>query len=420
MKLLLKQVLVTDANSPHNGQQQDILIDNGFIIEIAQTIEVTDAQTIEQDGLQVSPGWVDLFSHFCDPGFEYKETLETGANAAASGGYTHVFTLPNTLPVVYSKTQVEYVVQKSKLLPVNLLPLGAITRNGEGKELAEMYDMLNSGAIAFSDGLNPVQTAGLFLKALQYVKAFDGVLIQLPIDKSIGQFGLMNEGITSTRLGLPGIPEIAEELLVARDLELAKYSNSKIHITGISTAKSVELVKKAKADGIQVTCSVTPYHLFFNDEDLSEYNTHLKVDPPLRNKADMMALRKAVEDNTIDCIASHHRPQDWDNKVCEFEYAKPGMIGLESCFKVLNTICPSLQTEQIVRLLSSNARMIFKLSPGTIQEGAPADITLFQRDTTADFTKKDIKSKSYNSAFIDKQLKGSVIGIINKEQLYLN
>ncbi len=420
MKLLLKQVIIADKNAPLNGRQKDILIENGIIIKIADAVSDHEARIIETESMQASPGWVDIFSHFCDPGFEYKETLESGTNAAAAGGYTNVFTLPNTLPVVYSKTQVEYIVQKSKTLPVNLLPLGAITKNAEGKELAEMYDMLNSGAIAFSDGLNPVQTSGLFLKALQYVKAFDGVLIQLPIDKSIGQFGLMNEGITSTLLGLPGIPEIAEELLVARDLELAKYTNSKVHFTGVSTAKSIELIANAKAAGVQVTCSVTPYHLFFNDEDLIDYNTDLKVDPPLRNKNDMMALRKAVENNLVDCIASHHRPQDWDNKVCEFEYAKPGMIGLESCFKVLNTICPSLSTEQLVDLLSTNARNIFKLPPATIQEGAFCDITLFSTQPPAVFSKTDIKSKSHNSAFIGKQLKGKVIGIINRQQLYLN
>jgi dihydroorotase len=420
MKLLLKQVIVADTNSPHNGQQKDILIDKGFITKISDKIDDSDAKIIEHPNMHASPGWVDTFSHFCDPGFEYKETLESGANAAAAGGYTTVFTLPNTLPVVYSKTQVEYIVQKSRSLPVRLMPLGAITKNGEGKELAEMYDMLNSGAVAFSDGLNPVQTAGLLLKALQYVKAFDGVLVQVPIDKSIGQFGLMNEGIMSTRLGLPGVPEIAEELLVARDLELAKYANSKLHITAVSTAKSIDLISKAKAAGIKVTCSVTPYHLFFNDEDLHDYDTNLKVDPPLRSKLDMLALRKAVEEGVVDCIASHHIPQDWDNKVCEFEYAKPGMIGLESCFMVLNTIFPSLKIEQVVRLLSGSARDIFKLSSSPIQAGSPVDITLFDRESTSEFSKENIKSKSVNSAFVGRQLKGRVIGIINQERLYLN
>ncbi len=397
-----------------------LLLPLGIITQIADDLHGNDARIVEHKGMQSSPGWVDIFSHFCDPGFEYKETLESGAIAAASGGYTNVFTLPNTLPVVYSKTQVEYVVQKSKYLPVNLWPLGAITKNAEGKELAEMYDMLSSGAVAFSDGINPVQTSGLFLKALQYVKAFDGVLLQVPVDKSIGQFGLMNEGITSTLMGLPGIPEIAEELQVARDLELAKYAGSKVHFTGVSTAKSVELIACAKQKGILVTCSVTPYHLFYNDEDLKNYNTNLKLDPPVRSRADMMALRKAVEDDIIDCIATHHRPQDWDNKVCEFEYAKPGMIGLESCFRVINQVCPALTDAQLIRLFSTNARNIFKLPPSILKEGAVADLTLFERSSIANFSLNDIKSKSKNSAFIGQQLKGSVIGIVNKEQVYLN
>ncbi len=420
MKLLLKQVIISDKHSPFNGQQKDILIENGLITSIANDIDQSDAQVVHQTNLLASPGWVDIFSHFCDPGFEYKETLESGAQAAAAGGYTTVFTLPNTQPVVYSKTQVEYVLQKSRTLPVRLLPLGAITRNAEGKELAEMYDMLNSGAVAFSDGINPVQTSGLLLKALQYVKAFNGVVIQLPVDRSIGNTGLMNEGITSTQMGLPGLPAIAEELLIARDIELANYAGSRLHVTGVSTARGLNLVTAAKQQGIAVTCSVTPYHLFFTDEDLTTYDTNLKVDPPLRSRKDMLALRQGLLDGTIDCIASHHRPQDWDNKVCEFEYAQPGMIGLESCFKVLNTICPELSAQQLTDLLSNNARQIFNLPQAVIKEGEAADITLFERETKAILTKASFKSRSVNSAFLQEELKGSVTGIVQNNQLYLN
>jgi dihydroorotase len=207
MKLLIKHALIADKFSPYNGLYKDILIENGSIREIEDVVAIEADSVIEDDGLTVSPGWVDIFSHFCDPGHEYKETLETGSYAAASGGYVHVFVVPNTNPVVSNKAQVEYVVQRSKSLPVKIYPLGAITRNAEGKDLAEMFDMRNSGAIAFTDGLHPVQTPGLFLKALQYVKAFEGLVMQLPIDTSIGSHGLMNEGVTSTRLGLQGIPE---------------------------------------------------------------------------------------------------------------------------------------------------------------------------------------------------------------------
>lgn len=420
MKLLLKQVTISDKLSPYNGLVKDILVIDGIIQKIDVSITDTDATVIEHKGIMVSPGWVDIFAHFNDPGLEYKETLESGANAAAAGGFTCVFVLPNTQPVIGNKATVEYIVQKSKSLPVNILPIGTISKNAEGKELSEMYDMHNSGAVAFSDGLLPVQTPGLFLKALQYVKAIDGVLIQLPIDKSVAKFGLINEGITSTRLGLPGIPAIAEELMVSRDIELAKYTGSKLHITGISTAKSLQLIKDAKEEGIQVTCSVTPHHLTFCDEDLAEYDTNLKTEPPLRSRQDMVALRQGVEEGVIDCITAHHLPQNADNKVCEFEYAAPGMIGLETSFAAINKVLPQLSAQQISDLLGNNARKIFSLKNSVIKENEAADLTIFERETTFVYNAASIKSKSRNSPFINKTLKGKVIGIVNKDNVYLN
>lgn len=420
MKLLLKQVTIVDISSPYNGLTKDILIENSIIEKIADSIIETNCKVIEGDQLLASNGWVDIFSHFNDPGFEYKETLETGADAAATGGFTHVFILPNTQPAINSKTAVEYVVQKSRYLPVNILPLGSISKNIEGKELSEMYDMHQSGAIAFSDGLQPVQTPGLLLKALQYVKAIDAVLIQVPVDKSISKFGLMNEGITSTRLGLPSIPSIAEELMVTRDIELAKYTGSKLHITGISTAKSLQIIKEAKENGVNITCSVTPYHLAFCDEDLADYDTNFKTDPPLRDRKDMIALRKGIEDGSIDCIASHHLPQNWDNKVCEFECASIGMIGLETVFPVINNIFPNISSARLADLLSNNARKIFSLDQPSIKENELADLTIFTKEGAFIYNEADIKSKSRNSPFIGKQLKGKVIGVINKDKVYLN
>ena len=419
MKLLLRQVTLSDKNSPHNGLVKDILIINGIIKSIENNINTADAQVINAENLFVSFGWVDVFAHFNDPGFEYKETLETGANAAAAGGFTHVFVLPNSQPVTDNKAAVEYIVQKSKALPVNIHPLGAVSKKTEGKEPAEMYDMHNSGAIAFSDGLRPVQSPGLLLKALQYVKAVDAVIIQLPVDESIAKAGLMNEGITSTQLGLPGIPSIGEELMISRDIELAKYTHSKLHITGISTAKGIAMVQSAKADGVQVSCSVTPNHLMFCDEDLLTYDTNLKVNPPLRNSADMMALRNAVETGIVDCIATHHLPQDWDSKNCEFEYAQPGTIGLETAFGIVNQLFTEMSTDKLVDLLSENARTIFFTNKNSIAEGEIADLTLFERDSEYNFDVKNIKSKSRNTAFTDKPLKGKVFGIINKDKVHL-
>jgi dihydroorotase len=419
MKILLKQVTIADLGSPYNGSVKDVLITNGIIEKIDDNIPEADEE-IQYEHACISPGWVDIFAHFSDPGYEYKETLETGAAAAVAGGYTQVFTLPNTNPFIHNKTQVEYIVQKSKPLSVHIHPLGAVTKSCEGRELAEMYDMYASGAIAFTDGINPVQSAGLMVKALQYVKAFDGVVIQMPVDKSIGQFGLMHEGIISTRLGLPGIPAMAEELMVARDIKLTRYADSKLHFTGVTTAKSLEYIKRAKDAGLQVTCSVTPYHLFFCDEDLQEYDTNLKVNPPLRSETDMMALREAVKNGLVDCIATHHLPQDWDSKTCEFEYAKNGMIGLQTAFAAIRTILPELTATGIAALFSVNARRIFNLPASTIAEEQPAEITLFNTNNGSTFTKEEIKSKSYNSAFINKFLKGKVIGIYTKGSLILN
>lgn len=399
---------------------KDILINNQHIEAIANDINEQADTIVEEANTIISNGWVDCFAHFCDPGFEYRETLETGAAAAVAGGFTQVFVLPNTNPVLHSKSQVEYVAQKTKSLPLHIHPLGAITKNIEGKDLAEMYDMQASGAIAFSDGLQPVQTPGLLLKALQYVKAFDGVVIQMPIDKSIGANGLMNEGIISTQLGLPGIPAIAEEIMVKRDIDLLRYTQSKLHITGISTANSLAFIKAAKAEGLQISCSVTPYHLFFCDEDLNDYNTHLKVNPPLRSKADMLALRSGIEDGTIDCIATHHIPQNWDSKVCEFEYAKNGMIGLQTVFAILNEAMPTLNNATLANILSNNATKLFTLPTTSITEGSIANCTLFTKEQHTLVVKENNKSKSFNTPFANQTLKGKVIGVFTKGSLHLN
>lgn len=421
MKVLIKQARIISTSSPINGQTKDILINNGIIVQISDSIGHAEAQVIEQPGLCVSIGWMDCFSHFADPGFEYRETLETGARAAAAGGFTDVMVLPNTNPVVHSKSQVEYIVHKTTPLAVNIHPIGAVSKNAEGKELAEMFDMHQSGAVAFGDGTNCIQSAGITLKALQYVKSFDGTVIQVPEDKSIGANGLMNEGIISTRLGLPGKPSIAEEILIARDIKLARYTESKLHFTGVSSAKSIEYIKRAKEGGIKVSCSVTAYHLFFTDSDIQGYDTNLKVNPPLRLSADRDALLAAVADGTIDCIASHHFPQNWDGKTCEFEYAKEGMVGLESLFGVLGIIgMAGLHLNQLIDMLSINPRRLFGLPVPEIKEGAVASLTLFNPDTEYIFDSSMIYSRSKNSAFVDKKLKGKVIGIINKGKVELN
>jgi len=421
MKVLIKQAQIVCSSSPLNGQLKDVFIDNGIITGIAGSINENADQVIEQQGMHVSTGWMDVFAHFCDPGFEYRETLSTGAAAAAAGGFTGVLVLPNTSPAIHSKSLVEYIVQTSKQLAVNIHPIGAVTKNAEGNELAEMYDMQQSGAVAFSDGINAIQNSGLLIKALQYIKTFNGIIIQIPDDKTIAPGGLMNEGIISTQLGLPGKPAMAEELIVARDIKLARYAGSQLHFTGVSSAKSLEYIKRAKETGIKITCSITPYHLFFCDEDLTDYDTNLKVNPPLRTSTDRDALRQGLLNGTIDCIASHHIPYNYDNKICEFEYAKNGMIGLESLFGVAwSMVNGEWSISSLIDKLSVTPRQLFGLPLPEIKEGVAANLTLFDPGAEYVFEENMVQSKSKNSAFIGKQLKGKVIGIVNKNQVVLN
>ena len=419
MTVLIKQARIIDPSSPYNETTQDILVESGIIKNIGNQLDTREGETFSGDDLHVSPGWVDIFANFSDPGYEFRETLESGSRAAAAGGFTDVFVIPNTKPVTDNKSQVEYLNRKSGTLPVSIHPIGAISKNAEGKDLAEMYDMRNSGAIAFSDGTNPVQSAGLLLKALQYVKAFDGVIIQIPDDKSVGANGLVHEGIISTRLGLAGKPMMAEELLVARDIKLARYTESKLHFTGVTSPRSLDYIKRAKEAGLQVTCSVTPYHLFFTDEDLKDYDTNLKVYPPLRSVAEQTFLLSAVADGTIDCIATHHMPQEYDSKVLEFEYAKNGMTGLETCYPVLKTILPAISESHWLELLCINPRKIFGLEQPVINKNEKACFTLFSPKGKTNIGAGDFYSKSVNTPFAGKELNGAVYGTVQQDNFFL-
>jgi dihydroorotase len=418
MNVLLKKATIISPAAVNHLQVKDILIIDGIIKQIADEIPGEGAQVISGNGLHVSAGWIDIFADFSEPGNEQKETLETGAKAAAAGGFTQVMIMPNTTPAVSSKAQVEFINQRANDLPVTLHAIGSVTKNIEGKELAEMYDMHASGAVAFSDGRNSVQQSGILLKALQYVAAKDAVLIQVPDDKSISDGGFINEGIISTRLGLQGKPAIAEELMIARDLELLKYTNSKLHITGISTAKGVELIAAAKKAGLNVTCSVTPYHLYFSDEDMECYDTNLKVNPPLRIRTDVQALRDGLKNGMIDGIASHHTPQHWDDKVCEFEYAKNGMIGLQTLYGTVSEFTADVTA--FVQLVTENPVQIFGLASQKVEEGAAASLTIFEPASEYIFEESMILSKSKNSPFVGKKMKGKVVGIIHKNKVVIN
>jgi dihydroorotase len=415
MKVLLQNARIICPGHPFHEQKRDFLITDGFISRISESITESADEVISHDNLHVSLGWMDIFAHFNDPGNEYREDLISGTNAARVGGFTDVMAAPNTHPAVSSRTQVEYFIKRSASLPVAIHPIACVSRDHSGKELAEMYDLKDSGAAAFSDGLYPVQDPGMLLKALQYIIPINGTLIQIPINKSIQSSGLMHEGIMSTKLGLPGKPAMAEEMMIARDIDLVRYTGSRLHFTGVSTAAGLQLIIRARAEGLHVTCSVTPYHCHFCDEDLNSYDTNLKTDPPLRSRSDMMALQNALREGIIDGIASHHFPLHSDEKLCEFENALPGMAGLESVFGAMNLLFE--KTEDLISLLTVSNRRIFGIPLPELKEGAPARLTLFDPDAEYTLTKEMIRSRSGNNAFMGRKLKGLPLGTILNEKV---
>lgn len=322
MEIIIRSARILDTGSPFHNQVKDILISNGKIKKIGSKLQnMSKAKEVKADNLHVSLGWFDLNTFLADPGYEQKETIETGCAAAAFGGFTHICCMPNTQPVTQTKAQIEYVLRKSADEIVSVHPLGAVSENTDGKDLAEMYDMYSAGAIAFSDGMKASANAGMVERALLYVKAFDGLIMNHPEEKSVSKNGAMNEGVTSTRLGLPGAPALAEEISVSRDLYILEYTGSKLHLLDISLKRNVELIRNAKKKGLKISSSVNAYNLLLDETAVAGYNTNCKVNPHLRSKEDIAALIKGVADGTIDTITSAHHPHDEEGKKLEFDKA---------------------------------------------------------------------------------------------------
>lgn len=421
MNILIKQATIVDSNSSHNGKVVDILIEKGVITQIKKSITPEKGiKTIEGDNLHVSAGWLDMQVNFCDPGNEHKETLEKGLKAAAKGGFTGVAVMSGTNPPLHNKAQIDYVVNKAKSNAVDVYPVGTLSYNQEGKDLSEMYDMQLSGAVAFSDYKKPIKDAGLILRALQYSNNINSFIIAHCDDKTISHGGLMNEGVTSTRLGLKGMPALAEEIMLQRNIQILEYTGGKMHIPTISTKGSVELIKKAKAKKLNITCGVAAYNLLLDETEVEGFDTNFKVNPPLRTKEDLEALKKAVADGIIDVIVSDHNPQDIESKDLEFDLADNGMIGLESCFGVANAALSSKASlESLVDTFTKNPRSILGLKEVVVKEGEEANLTIFNPGKKFVFEKSHIVSSNKNSGFIGKELKGEVIAVINKDK-FLN
>ncbi|PRY12632.1 dihydroorotase [Pontibacter ummariensis] len=418
MKVLLRAATIYNPQSKFHLQQQNILIDKGFIAYIGPDEQEAD-KVIAAEGLCVSAGWVDLHAFVGEPGLEFKEDFETVAAAAAAGGFTGIVCLPNTEPVVQTKGAVNFIRNRSQQLPVTLLPTAAITVDAHGKDLTEMIDLQQAGAVAFTDGTNPLQGADVLLKALQYVQMFDGLLMNRPEHTRLTENGQMHEGEASTRLGLKGIPSLAEEVMVTRDLQLLRYTGGRLHFSLISTAPAIEAIRQAKAEGLQVTCDVASYQAAVTDETIVPFDTNYKVTPPFRSEVDADAIKKGLQDGTIDALVSAHMPQDVEAKKLEFDLADFGIINLETAFAVACTTL-ALSTEQLVEKFSTNPRRILRLEEPRIEEGQLANLTLFNPSQTWVPTAEESKSKSKNSPFLGQELKGRVLGTIHKGQVVLH
>ncbi|WP_242928467.1 dihydroorotase [Pontibacter vulgaris] len=420
MKVLLQAALIYQPASPYHLQRHNILIENGIITYVGPEDQEADRR-ISMDGLCVSSGWVDMHSFVGEPGLEYKEDLESLVASAAAGGFTEVLCLPNTEPVVQSKGAISYIRSRAESLPVTLLPAAALTVDTQGKDLTEMIDLQQAGAIAFTDGLKPLQGADVLLKALQYVQVFDGLLMNKPEHTRLTEHGQMHEGLASTRLGMKGIPALAEEVMVTRDLQLLSYTGGRLHFSLISTAASIEHIRKAKAAGLNVTCDVASYQTAFTDETILPFDTNYKVAPPFRSQYDADAIKKGLQDGTIDALVSAHMPHDTEAKNLEFDLADFGIINLETSYAVANTfLSDTLNTETILVKLTSGPRQVLGLPEPQIKVGEPANLTIFNPDLTWTPTAEACRSKSKNSPFFGLELKGKVLGIINKGQIVLN
>jgi dihydroorotase len=416
MKIIIRAAKIINPKSTYHNKVVDIKIDGETITEIGEKLEQTaDFQEIKLDNLYVSEGWFDSSVSLGEPGFEERETIANGLNVAAKSGFTAIALQPNSYPIIDNQSQVNFVKAKAQECATDLYPIGALTTASLGKDLAELFDMKNAGAIAFGDYNKNTNNPNLLKIALQYTQDFNGLVIAFSQNTEIKGNGVVNEGIVSTRLGLKGIPAMAEEIEIARNLFILEYTGGKLHIPTISTAKSVQLIKEAKVKGLDVTCSVAVHQLVLTDEALEEFDSRYKVTPPLRTENDRQALLNGVIDGTIDLITSDHNPIDIEHKKMEFDLAKNGTIGLESTFGALNTVLP---LETIIQKLTEK-KSRFGIENQTIDKGQKANITLFSPEGNWTFEKENILSKSKNSAFLGLKMKGKAYGIYNKGKLIL-
>lgn len=415
MKLLIKSAILVDATSKHHLKKRDLLIENGKISQIAARIDHDQAKQLQLDNLHVSAGWFDPGVSFGEPGYEERETIKNGLDVAAKSGFTAVGINSNTNPVPDTKSGIEYLKTKGSNHAVSAYPVGALTVQSEGVDLAELYDMRQEGALCFYDHKKPISNPNLLKIALQYTQDFDGLIQSFPLEVGLARKGVANEHVNATRLGLKGIPALSEEVQISRDLQILEYTGGKLHIPTISSAGSVDLIKKAQAKGLNVSCSVSINNLVMTDQVLDQFDTRFKLMPPLRTEKDRKALIKGLKSGIIAGVTSDHNPIDIEHKQTEFDHAMFGSIGLESCFGSLNRV---MGTQGAIQALTG-LKSTFGLVSGSLNEGQPAELSLFNPEGDWIFGSQDIGSTSDNAAMVGWPMKGRSYGIYSGKKLIL-
>ncbi len=424
MKLLLKNASVINPEQNLNEKAFDIFIEDGIIKETGKNLQINsgDVKSIDLSGKIIAPGFIDIHVHLREPGREDEETVESGCNAAANGGFTAVACMPNTEPAIDSAEVVEFIKKQSLNHLVDVYPVAAASVGRKGEILSPMAELKDAGAVAFSDDGVAIKSSSLLKRALEYSLMFNLPIIEHCEDESLAG-GAMNESINSTLLGLPAIPNVAEDLVVMRDILLAEYTGGRVHIAHISSANAVNMVREAKKKGIKVTAEVTPHHFTLTDDAVKTYDTNTKMNPPLRTRKDVDAIIEGLKDGTIDCIASDHAPHSVEEKEMEFEYAPNGIVGLETSVGLAFTELlhkKLLSLEELILKYAINPRKVLNLNIPMIQKGSPANLTILDADIVWTVDKTKFLSKSRNTPFHKKLLTGKAIGVINNCKMFFD
>lgn len=418
MKILLQSPRILHKGSPFHNKEKNVLLQNGRILEIGDKNYSAD-RVIKAEGMILSAGWFDLGAYVGDPGLEHKEDLESLCKVAATGGFTEVALLPNTQPVVQTKNELSYLTRNNDTRLVQLHAMAAVSKNNKGEELTEMIDLHEAGAVAFTDGLKPIWHTDVFYKALQYLQKFDGLLVDHAEDQWLNMFGQMHEGLQSTLLGMKGMPRIAEEIAITRNIELLAYASGRLHMSRISTARSVDLLRSAKKKH-QLSCDIAAYQPLLTDERLLDFDTNYKVNPPLREKTDADALVKGLKDGTIDVICSGHLPQDEESKSLEFDLADFGIINMQTFGANLTALAEEVEWDVLIEKVTINPRKLLKLEMPTLEPEAKANLTLLDPNRSWMYDEKSNLSKAKNSPWLNQKIKGKTIAVFNNNKSWID